>query len=424
MGRVFCGMFCPVGSMIDFIDRIFRGMPKVKQTFRPSIKFQKMKYVFLLSLLFLSLFGVTFPLFMDPLCMIPRLFGEILKPGLFVILNTLHIGGDSIAKSNTILKGSYEGTVTTFVLFAIIIFGSIIDRRFWCQYICPSGAFFGLLSRFTLFERKINNKKCNECGVCSMKSCAVRAISGKEFEKTNKAECIVCGVCTADKKNCSSFGFTGPDTVNSVSTDLNRRQLSTALVTGFLFLPTLTSKDPRRSPFIPSPIRPPGAIDELQFQAKCITCGACISICPEKALQPCNIVENRFFNWNTPKLVPRTGYCEENCIKCAQACPTGALIPFTVKQKSGIKIGTSVVNRSLCRPWRQQASCGICIVNCPYGAINQGVIEVGNYNWAVPVVNIKHCTGCGKCEHLCPADGEAAIKVFSNGEIRSKREKI
>lgn len=419
-GRVFCGMFCPLGSMIDFFDKLLRGKPKIKQSLRPSIKLQGLKYVFLISLVFLALFGVTFPLFMDPLCLVPRIFGEIFKPSLLVILKVLHIGGDGIAKSNIVTKGAYLGTIITFILFALVILGALFDRRFWCQYICPSGAFLGLISRFSILERRQIENKCKTCGLCAKRNCATRAISGEKYEITSKAECIVCGLCTADKRSCCAFSFSGPSQDYSRGADLNRRQVSSALISGLFFLPVLTSKNPRRRPHVSYPIRPPGSIEEAQFQAKCITCGACISVCPEHALHPCNILEDTFANWNTPKLVPRTGFCNDECNRCAQACPTGALQPFAIDEKKKIKMGTAFINRGLCRPWRGDSKCRVCRDKCVYEAINSSIVTIHGKDFEVPEVSRRKCTGCGICEHLCPVKGTVAIKVYSYGDRRRK----
>ncbi|MDD5674439.1 MAG: 4Fe-4S binding protein, partial [Chitinivibrionales bacterium] len=53
-------------------------------------------------------------------------------------------------------------------------------------------------------------------------------------------------------------------------------------------------------------IRPPGAIPENQFLARCIACGQCLKACPTNALQPCTAQAGlpRLF---TPRVVPRTG---------------------------------------------------------------------------------------------------------------------
>jgi MauM/NapG family ferredoxin protein len=167
--------------------------------------------------------------------------------------------------------------------------------------------------------------------------------------------------------------------------------------------------------------RPPGAVEESVFLSRCITCDACVSVCPQNALHPCTIGADRVINWNTPKLVPRIGYCEEECTRCSEACPTGALLPIKVEEKEERKIGTAYVERGICRSWRMQYKCIICARKCPYEAIDRVTIENENgREFEVPIVNKRKCNGCGICEYKCPLKSESAIKVSSYGEKRIK----
>src|ERR1035438_9152048 len=82
-------------------------------------------------------------------------------------------------------------------------------------------------------------------------------------------------------------------------------------------------------------IRPPAALDEKQFLARCIRCGECMKVCPNNALHPAFTEAGWEGIW-TPVLVPRVGYCEPSCTLCGQVCPTGAILRFTSKEKAWI----------------------------------------------------------------------------------------
>lgn len=427
LGRVFCGFACPLGSIIDLSDRILRGKEKIKQPLRPPLKLQALKYVLLIGFLILAIGGVTFPLFTDPLSIVPRVFGILVRPFLISVLGSFKIGGERITQSPILLNGAFAGSLVTFLLFTLILAGAIFDRRFWCQYVCPSGAFLGVISRFTLFTRKINWEKCTDCEICVKRTCPTRAISSEKHEKTDTSECILCGACSADKRECTFFTFGRPLSSNTYGPDISRRRVIGGIIAGLFFMPAIANRSHQRIWMIsikrrynPTPIRPPGAIEENEFLARCITCGACIGVCPENALHPCTIGMDGLVAWNTPKLVPRLGYCNKDCTRCTEACPTGALLPIRIEEKPKIKIGTAFVDRSRCRPWLQKFPCTICIKQCPYDAIDEKVIVTEKREWRVPIVNRRKCNGCGVCEHHCPVRHESAIQIFSSGEKRIK----
>ncbi len=422
MGRVFCGMVCPLGSIIDFTDKIFRGREKKKQPLRPSKKLQGLKYVIMILMLILAVLGITFPLFMDPLLLVTRFFTLLIRPAVFTFATIIpKLNGEKLMANPFVMQGAFAGAISAFILLLIILLGALFDRRFWCQYICPSGAFFGVISRFSIFTRKKNDDKCNSCGICCDPRCPTRAISGEKFEVTSTAECILCGECTNDKRKCCAFSFSIPVLTSTKGPSIGRRQAISGIVSGIIMAPALARKSPDKKPFVPGPIRPPGAVDERVFLSRCITCDACVSACPQNALHPGTIGDDGFLNWNTPKLVPRIGYCLEDCNRCSQACPTGALLPITVEEKKTLKIGTAYVDHGLCRPWRTQYKCMICARKCPYDAISEKiVVDERGKEYPSPVVNRRKCVGCGACEYYCPVKGESAIKVYAYGEKRKQ----
>ncbi len=74
-------------------------------------------------------------------------------------------------------------------------------------------------------------------------------------------------------------------------------------------------------------IRPPGALDEKEFNAACIKCGQCVRACPYDTLKLANAnaigvpIGTPYFN---PRDIP-CYMCKD--IPCMNACPTGALSP-------------------------------------------------------------------------------------------------
>lgn len=71
-------------------------------------------------------------------------------------------------------------------------------------------------------------------------------------------------------------------------------------------------------------LRPPGAVSEKDFLAKCTKCGLCVTACPYKALVLAKPGEEQPIG--TPYFAMRESPCRMcRDIPCTIACPTGAL---------------------------------------------------------------------------------------------------
>lgn len=80
------------------------------------------------------------------------------------------------------------------VVFAMVL-PFMTKRRWWCQ-ICPVGAVFVLLNKFSFFRVKIDQEKCIKCMDC-VQECRMDAISADTIRGGGKpdAQCIRCGRC-------------------------------------------------------------------------------------------------------------------------------------------------------------------------------------------------------------------------------------
>ena len=234
----------------------------------------------------------------------------------------------------------------------------------------------------------------------------------------------------------------------------NRRQLLRAGVAcGFMtgaalfgMLPVMAHNRPR--------LRPPGAIDERDFDAACIKCGQCVQVCPVQAIHLTDIEDG--YGMGTPAIAPRQQACDFSCdaVQCVLACPTGALSP-SVSMKEQARMGTARLARPdtcLARQglgfkgvargteftgrhryadldrWhpRRIAShpydiplCDLCVRECPIkDAIRLEPVSSDSADIRrTPVVG-EACVGCGLCEMICPAD-EAAIVIDIYGQAQA-----
>jgi ferredoxin len=179
-------------------------------------------------------------------------------------------------------------------------------------------------------------------------------------------------------------------------------------------------------------IRPPGSLTEEEFLGRCIKCAACMRVCPTNVLQPALLEAGLEGLW-TPLLVNRIGWCEQYCVACGQACPTGAIRRISVAEKAGqppfeqpIRLGTAFYDHGRCLPWAMHIPCIVCEEMCPTSpkAIWYKVVQVPGRDGRPielkqPYVEPGLCIGCGICENKCPVEDLPAIRVSSVGETRS-----
>jgi ferredoxin-type protein NapG len=142
-------------------------------------------------------------------------------------------------------------------------------------------------------------------------------------------------------------------------------------------------------------LRPPGARVENEFLSRCIRCGRCGEVCPNRCIQFFGL-ENGVSSMDTPYIIPREQACIL-CMKCGDACPTGALKSI-VRDAANIivevKMGKARVDESLCLSF-QGKTCGVCYRACP---LQDVAIRVGRLEQ--PHV-LGACVGCGLCERSC-----------------------
>lgn len=156
-------------------------------------------------------------------------------------------------------------------------------------------------------------------------------------------------------------------------------------------------------------LRPPGAVDEAGFMARCIRCDRCISVCPNDVLYPLGI-ESGVLAVRTPALDFRAGNCTF-CDLCRQVCPTKAVGPVDPYAPETGRIGGAQVVEDRCLAFETPGSCGICVDACPYGALS---FDSGRR----PVVDDAKCNGCGECVRICPANVNTS---FAGGDVRGIR---
>ncbi|MDH5718994.1 MAG: NapH/MauN family ferredoxin-type protein [Spirochaetia bacterium] len=168
-GRFFCGWVCPFYLVSEMVDKI-REHIKIRNV---SVE-KSFKYWFMFTILFIS-FAISEPLF--------QYFSP---PGI-------------------LLRAFIDGIGISIVFILAILFIEVFySKRVWCKSLCPIGAFYSVISKFSRLQISVNKKTCTNCMKCHeqcIEMLMLKPITDKSegFEKVkdkNEVESIFSGECT------------------------------------------------------------------------------------------------------------------------------------------------------------------------------------------------------------------------------------
>ncbi|CAB1065031.1 4Fe-4S ferredoxin iron-sulfur binding domain protein [Olavius sp. associated proteobacterium Delta 1] len=298
---------------------------------------------------------------LDPIALVYRSFNLIVLP-LF----------DQTELKLSAAARLYDGTWLIAAVFLAAVLLNLVIPRFYCRFICPAGALFAVLSRFSLWRIGKISDDCAACRICE-KNCEGACSPTSEIRSS---ECILCVNCINDCRHGLMTYQSAPSATGEIPrTNLSRRQFLTATVSGAAVIPMLRVSGSLGSNWNPAVVRPPGALPENEFLSRCIKCGQCMRICPTNVIQPAGLAGGLEGLW-TPVLNFRIGTsgCQHNCIACGHLCPTAAIRPISLDERQGkgkydgrgpITIGTAFIGRGRCLPWAMGRPCIVCQENCP-----------------------------------------------------------
>lgn len=426
--RGFCGYLCPLGSLIDFFDWAVAG--RVKR-FRVASDgwWVHIKYYVLLGVLVSSFCGVLLSGFVAAIPVITR--------GMLYLFGPLQTGLE---------RGWHQaplpnaGQILSIVLFLAVLGLGFLQPRFWCKYVCPSGAVFSLGNLFRATERKVESS-CINCNKC-VEICPFDAI--KADFTTRVTDCTLCqtcgGVCpTHAIKFVDRLDFFNLKIVNDPpthETPIGRRGFIAAAVgvaAGTLGGAGVAAATTRfganlDDPAAWRPIRPPASVPEQQFLQMCIRCGECFKACPNDVLQPLGFQQGLEGLW-TPQVVADWAGCESSCNACTQVCPTGAIRAIELVEKKVCRIGLAEVNLETCLPHAGREECQLCVDECTaagYHAIEFTRVgtemdaegnPIEGSGFIAPLVLADKCVGCGLCQMRCVALNVVEKKLLTSSAI-------
>ena len=176
LGRWICGFLCPFGLIQELLYKI--KTPKIKKSGVTRI-LSYLKYVIL------ALFTIALPLIYALREFPLPAFCKYICPA-----GTLEGAIGLLSNSANTEMLPMLGPLFTwkFAVLMVIVIGSIFMYRFFCRFLCPLGALYGLFNRISLLGIKLEKPKCTDCGACYAK-CQM------DIRHVGDAECISCGEC-------------------------------------------------------------------------------------------------------------------------------------------------------------------------------------------------------------------------------------
>lgn len=423
-GRVYCSVICPLGVFQDVFSWIAKNIGLFKRyKFRKPLNY--LRYPLLALTVIALLFGSMMILnLLDPYSSFGRIFSDIIRPGIIMANNGLagifeKFDMYFLYRLNLNLI-TWRTILIPVITLVLIIWLSLYFGRLYCNAICPVGTVLGLLSRFSLFKIKMDAGTCTKCGKCSV-ACKSSCINVKTLEVDN-SRCVACYNCISVCSESSiKYTLPGRDQKRSpAATDGRKRDfigktlLYGAALAGVSRKLLAQEESNRPAGNIPNPknhpISPPGSISLQHFKDRCTACHLCVSVCPTSVLQP-SFLEYGFMGMSQPHMDFRVEYCNFECVKCGEVCPTGAIMPLTIEEKKLEQTGQVHFIIEKCIVYTDKTSCGSCSEHCPTQAVR--MIPYEN-ELTIPETDTSICIGCGACEFACPVKPHTAIFVDGN----------
>jgi NosR/NirI family transcriptional regulator, nitrous oxide reductase regulator len=166
-GRLYCGRVCAYGALTQLLDPIVPARYRYDVPLRIERHASKIKYGILGVVLayFLATRDMSIYRYVEPFWM-------------------------------------FTGHETTamWAALGVLLVATVFVRNLYCRFLCPLGAFLGLISRFTIFGIK-RWSECNTCKLCE-KTCQWGAIVGPKIIMTECVRCDDCERLYMDQQKC------------------------------------------------------------------------------------------------------------------------------------------------------------------------------------------------------------------------------
>jgi NapH/MauN family ferredoxin-type protein len=167
LGRVFCGYFCPLGALQEWIGFLGKKIG-LKNDFELPENVDKylryVKYLVLLAVVYFSFY-----------------LGNLIFRNYDPYNALMHFGEE------------FDEKVIAYGILAVVLILALFSKNLWCRYFCPLGAFWGMVKKISFFKIKRDAQTCVTCGICDRHCPANLKIESALVIKS--ADCISCGSC-------------------------------------------------------------------------------------------------------------------------------------------------------------------------------------------------------------------------------------
>lgn len=430
-GRVYCSTICPLGVLQDILGFVRKKVKGKKARYKYSKPLNYWRYGILgiaaLSLFFTGIFLINI---LDPYANFGRIASDIYQP-VFIgvsnlaskILPSVNIYSLQPVTQKAFHVNIFLASLTVLILLVVLVY---YKGRIYCNTVCPVGTILGLLSRFSFFKIRIDQSSCIQCGKCQL-VCKANCINIKEM-KVDESRCVACYNCIPSCESLSiGYKYTlsrKPENKADIEDPGKRNFLKASallLIASSGISKSFAQEHSPQSDFDNrGTATPPGSMNLEHFKDKCVACQLCVSSCPGKVLQP-SFLQYGITGMMLPYMDYDKGFCNYECTKCGEVCPTGAIHALTKKEKKTSQIGVVKFVRQDCVVVTKNKSCGSCSEHCPTQAVHMVPYKGA---LTIPATNPDICIGCGACEHVCPAEPRLAIYVVANEAHKVAKEPV
>ena len=166
-GRLYCGRVCAFGSLTQLLDKAVPARLRVNVPPKIEQRAGYIKYGILGAVVvyFFATGDILIYRYVEPFWMFTR-----------------------------------QGSIAMWVGLGTLLVATVFVRNLYCRFLCPVGAFLGLLSNLTVFKIK-RWSECNSCKICE-KTCEWGAIRGPKIVKSECVRCDDCERLYLDQQKC------------------------------------------------------------------------------------------------------------------------------------------------------------------------------------------------------------------------------
>jgi polyferredoxin len=167
-GRLYCGRICAFGALTQLMDYLVPARWRYDVSLRTETRLAAIKYVLLGAVLiyYLATRDVAIYRYVEPFWMF-----------------------------------SGHASAVMWLMLAALLVATVFVRNLYCRFLCPVGAFLGVISKVSTLRPIKRWSECKSCTICE-KACEWGAIQGPRIVKSECVRCDDCERIYANQQKC------------------------------------------------------------------------------------------------------------------------------------------------------------------------------------------------------------------------------